>query len=267
VVDRCWIVLWDLIRGATQLKRPSPHELARRYTEMLGENLGQPGFRELMIAVHDIDARADLVFALVAEQRRRGLIRRATSREADLRRAEVIDLSGVGRDHLADAVAAALTVPLITDPHAIRFAAESYWRGETHRLSDRPASIFRLTQELESVDVEQVILISAASDSSGPHGLAPWRVDGRGRMSEYLQSAEAATVRDLVQQANREGSRVRIFPIRPAHNPIGPFDAGGGYDDRSDRRQPLSELMSRGYEDAYHQFIEPIVGASGERIS
>ena len=58
----------------------------------------------------------------------------------------------------------------------------------------------------------------------------------------------------------------RVFTIRPSHNPIGPFDFGGGYDDRSDRRQPLDELMSRGYEDAYHQFIEPVVGASGERV-
>jgi len=24
--------------------------------------------------------------------------------------------------------------------------------------------------------------------------------------------------------------------------------------------------MNRGYEDAYHQFIEPVVGASGERM-
>ena len=24
--------------------------------------------------------------------------------------------------------------------------------------------------------------------------------------------------------------------------------------------------MSRGYEDAYHQFIEPVVGASGEQV-
>ena len=59
---------------------------------------------------------------------------------------------------------------------------------------------------------------------------------------------------------------MRIFIIRPAHNPIGPFDFAGGFDDRSDRRQALAELMSRGYEDAYHQFIEPVVGASGERV-
>jgi len=54
--------------------------------------------------------------------------------------------------------------------------------------------------------------------------------------------------------------------VRPGHNPIGPFDFSGGYDDRSQRRQGLGELMSVGYEDAYHQFIEPVVGASGERM-
>jgi len=29
----------------------------------------------------------------------------------------------------------------------------------------------------------------------------------------------------------------------------------------------LDELMERGYEDTYRQFIEPFLGASGERIS
>ncbi len=36
----------------------------------------------------------------------------------------------------------------------------------------------------------------------------------------------------------------RIFTVRPAHNPVGPFDFAGGYDDRSHRRQRLAELMS-----------------------
>ena len=57
-----------------------------------------------------------------------------------------------------------------------------------------------------------------------------------------------------------------MFTIRPAHNPIGPFDFGGAFDDRSHRRQGLGELINRGYEDAYNQFIEPVVGASGERV-
>ena len=31
--------------------------------------------------------------------------------------------------------------------------------------------------------------------------------------------------------------------------------------------QTLDELMERGYEDAYRQFIEPVVGASGDRMT
>jgi len=74
--------------------------------------------------------------------------------------------------------------------------------------------------------------------------------------------SEAAIFRD----ATTTTGGVRIYTIRPVHNPIGPFDFAGGFDDRSHRAQPLAELMARGYEDAYHQFVEPVVGASGERV-
>jgi hypothetical protein len=260
----CWRVMWDLMRGATQLKQPAPPELGRRYTEMLGDNLGQPGFRELLIAVHDLDAHRDLVFALVAEPRRRELFRRPTTAAADERRAEVFDLSGVARDYLADAVAAALAIPVATDAHAVQFAPDGYWRGETHRLCDRPAGLARLIEELTDLAVEQIVIVSAAPELPGPHALAAPRLDPRGQIGEYLQSAEASVVRDAVRAAT---ARVpRVFTIRPVHNPLGPFDFRGGFDDRSDRRQPLGELMSRGYEDAYRQFIEPVVGASGERV-
>jgi hypothetical protein len=202
------------------------------------------------------------VFALVSESRRRGLVRRSTTEAADARRAEVFDLAGVARDHLADAVAAALTLPLATEWHEVTFAADGYWRGETHRLCDRPSALIRLVDELIDLGVEQIVLVSGAPEAAAPHTLAAARLDGRGRLGEYLQSTEAAVVRDAT---NTTGG-VRIFTIRPAHNPIGPFDFAGGYDDRSQRRQGLVELINRGYEDAYHQFIEPVVGASGERL-
>ena len=263
-VTRIWDVLWDLLRGAAQLKQPGRGDLARRYGEVLADNQGQPGFRELVIVAHDLDAHSDLVFALVGERRRRDLFRRPTAEAAELRRAEIIDLSGVGRDYLVDAVAGALAVPIATDPHLIVFAADAYWRGETHRLCDRPSSLIRLLDELVGLGVQQILIVSAAPESPRPHTLAAPRLDGRARLGEYLQSSEAAAVRDATQMI---ATRVpRVFTIRPSHNPIGPFEFGGGYDDRSARRQPLEELMSRGYEDAYHQFIEPVVGASGERV-
>ena len=264
VTDHCWRVLWDLVRGAAPLKQPAPIDLGRRYTDMLAENLGQPGFRELVLTVHDVDAHRDLVFALVAEPRRRDLIKRATTSAATVRRAEVFDLSGVARDHVVDAVAGALTIPVATDLHAITFAPDGYWRGETHRIGDRPASLARLVEELSALGVEQAIVVSAATESPGPHALSAPRLDGSGRIGDYLESAETSVVRDVTHLAAAQIARV--FLIKPDHNPIGPFDFAGGFDDRSDRRQGLTELMGRGYEDAYRQFIEPVVGASGERV-
>jgi hypothetical protein len=246
------------------LKAPPVVELGRRYTELLTENLGQPGFRELLIVAHDVDGGRDLVFALVAEPRRRELLRRARTEAAQARQAEVVDLAGVGREHLADAVAAALAPPIASDYHVIRFGADTYWRGESHRLCDRPSSLSRVLEELDALGVEQTIVVSGAPESPGPHALKGPRLEPRARLGEYLQSSEAAVLRDLRAQADEAG--LRLFTIRPAHNPTGPFDFSGGFDDRSDRALPLTELMGRGYEDAYHQFIEPIVGASGERV-
>ncbi|MBZ5558951.1 MAG: hypothetical protein LAO77_16890 [Acidobacteriia bacterium] len=261
-IDQCWRVLWDLVGGAAQVTQPSPEDLGRRYADLLAENIGQPGFCELVITAHDADAHRDLIFALVDESRRSGLIRRSTSEAADARRAEVLDLAGVDRDRLADAVAGALTVPLATEWQTLTFAPDSFWRGETHRLCDRPASLIRLLDELIDLGVEQLVLVSAAPQAAGPHALSDARLDCRGRLGEYMQSAEAAIVRD----ATTTTGGVRIFTIRPVHNPIGPFDFSGGYDDRSHRAQGLDELMNRGYADAYHQFVEPVVGASGERV-
>jgi hypothetical protein len=260
----CWRAIWDLVRGAARLKQPSSPELGRRYIDLVGENLGQPGFKELVLVVHDLDARRDMVFALVDESRRRSLIRRATSQSADERRAEVFDLNGVARDYLADVVAGALAIPLAADPRSITFTADSHWRGETHRLCDRPEGAARVLEEFVGLGAEQVIVVSAAADPVGPHALTPTRLDGRGRLGEYLRSFETALVRDL-SHVTDTGS-VRLFNIRPAHNPIGPLDFERTFDDRSDRRPALDELLVRGYEDAYHQFIEPVVGASGDEL-
>jgi hypothetical protein len=260
-IDRCWGALWDLLRGAAQLRNPGSTDLARRYIELLSDNFGQPGFRELVIAAHDVDARRDMLFALVSDAGRRALVRRSTIEETEQRRAEVIDLSGPGRDLLTHAVAASLSVPLITDLHPMPFPADSYWRGETHRLCDRPSSLDRLVEELAAMDVEQVVLVSAAPDPAVPHQLERPPLAGRARLGEYLPAEEASILRDLERKT--EVRVPRLFVIRPTHNPIGPFEFDGGFDHGSDRRLSLAELMTRGYEDAYRQFIEPVVGDEG----
>ena len=55
--------------------------------------------------------------------------------------------------------------------------------------------------------------------------------------------------------------------MRPGHNPAAALDAGGAFDAQSDRWQSVGELVDRGYEDAYRQFVDPIVGASGDEMA
>jgi hypothetical protein len=260
--------LWDLLNGGAALKAPQPSDLSHRFAELLNDNLGQPGFSELLLTVHDLDARRDLVFGLVREPFRRALFPSdapaAQGAAGSARRAEAFDLAGAARNHLVDVLRASLTVAGTTEAAMIRFGVDTYWRGEVHRIVDRPSSVGRLLEEAAAAGVEQVILVSASPEPPGPHELSRPRVDPRGAIGERLASEHAAVVRDAVQQVKH---RFRaLYQIRPVYNPLGPFDLGGAFDERSDRHHALEELIDRGYEDAYRQFIEPVVGSSGEQI-
>lgn len=256
--------LWDLLRGGANVRQPSSADLSRRYAELLAENLGQPGFRELLLVAHDLDARHDVVFALLEPAARRAFFSRTPGTAPERRSSETVDLAGAARDELLEALAGALAIPGVTDPPFIGFAPESYWRGETHRLSDRPASLLRLLEEVAQAGVRQVIVVTAASGAAGPHELSTRRVHPRARLGEVLSSAEAASVRDAVRTATHWFDQ--LFVIRPAHNPVSALDGGGAYDAQSDRWQTVGELVDRGYEDAYRQFIDPVVGASGDEL-
>jgi hypothetical protein len=254
--------VWDLLKGGANLKSPDATDLSRRFGELLSENLGQPAFSELLLTAHDLDARRDMVFGLVREPYRRALFPPPTA--SSPRRAEAFDLAGLARHHLVDVLHASLSLAGLTEPALLRFAPDSYWRGEAHRFVDRPGSLGRLLEEAAAAGAEQLILVTAAPEAPGPHELSRPRLDPLGRVSEQTVAAEAAAVRDAVVQLQH---RFRaVYQIRPSHNPIGALDLRGAYDEQSDRHQPLSELIERGYADAYHEFIEPIFAASGEHI-
>ncbi len=261
ILDAAVAELWNLIRGAAPIAAPSTTELSRKYGELLAENLGQPGFRELLLVAHDMDARRDIVFALL-ESTHRG---RFFGRPGDAARAaEAIDLGNLGREHVVDALAAALALPIATEAHLVRYAIDGPWRGEAHRLCDRPGALPRLLEEVAVAGAEQVIVLAAAPLPTRAHELSSGRGDLRGHAGEQLGSFETAALRDAAELS--AGRFAGVYLIRPVHNPVGPLDFGGTDDERSDRRFSLSELVDRGYEDAYRQFIDPVVGASGERM-
>jgi hypothetical protein len=244
--------LWQLFRGPASAKRPPVADLSRRYVELLTDNLDQPGFRELIVSTLDLETRTDLVFAALREERRPAFFHSGQRNQGDL-----IDLSGVGRSQVIDALAAALSLPVLTEPHVIAFSPESYWKGEAHRTCDRTAAAGRLLEELAAAGVEQVIVVTAFGDRSHPHRLNRPHGTVESRVSEHLAGAEAVAVRDAI--ASQAQHFQGIYAIQPAHNPIGPFDFEGAFDERSDRFQSIEELVDRGYEDAYRQFIETVV--------
>src|SRR5262249_27333537 len=189
---------------------PPRPDLGRRYVDLLAENLGQPGFRELLIVAHDIDARHDLTFALLADAHRPRLFSRPAGEGP--RPAEPIHLAGQGRDHLVDALAiagggrahvvdaspASLAMPIGADPRLVKLAAEGPWKGETHRVCDRPGALARLLEEVVAAGAEQVIVVSAAPAPAHPHELGTSRADPRGRAAEQLVAFEAAGLRDAL---------------------------------------------------------------------
>jgi hypothetical protein len=262
VRDRFAAALWQLVRGADPEDHPDSPTLGRRYADLLADNLGQPGFRELMLVATDLDSRRDIVAALLREPYRRNF---ASGRADRDRPADVLDLAGAGRGHAFDMMAAGLVPACGCDPQMTTFAAEGFWRGETHRLCDRPGAVSRLLDELAAAGVSQAIVVSAVSAPLAPHRLAAPRLDPRHRLGEFLAAAESAALRDALEMARLRFDSVYL--ICPAHNPIGAFDFAGAYDDASDRREELLEMAERAYEDAYHQFIEPVVGASGEHLA
>jgi hypothetical protein len=258
-----WVLdgFWSFIHGATKLPRPDDRDLSRRYVELLADNLTQPGYRELLIGAHDLETRRDLIFALVgADQRGRFFGPEATSQ----RQAEVVDLAAPDAVPIADALAAALAVPLLAEPHLVTFPAASFWRGETHRVCDRPAAVVRLLEEVSAAGVEQVIVVTSDVALERPHTLRARLVDPRARLAEVLAGAEASAARDALTALFDRFTGV--FQIQPIHNAVGLFDPAGSYDERSDRRQTIRELVDLGYEDASRQFIEPVVGASGDEL-
>ena len=236
-------------------------ELSRRYVEMIGEGLGQPGSAELLFVVHDLDTRRDLVFAALQDAWRRRFF---TDDAEGARTDEVIDLLGAGRDLAMDGLSAALAVPFASEPHAMTFPLDGAWRGETHLLADRPEGLVRLLEEVSAAGAEQVILVSAASPLAGPHGLAPRRADPRAWLGQAIAGHESASVRDASTAFFDRFTSV--YHVQPVHNPHGPFDLAGVHDARSDRHAALGELVRRGYDDAYAQFIVPVVGGSAEGL-
>ena len=123
----------------------------------------------------------------------------------------------------------------------------------------------RLLEEAAAAGVEQVLVVTATPEPAGPHQMTAARGDARGRLGEWLAGEETAAVRDAVRFAHAHFHAV--FVIRPEHNAVLALDLGGADDPGSDRRAAVADLLERGYDDAHRLFIEPALGAAGDKVA
>ena len=167
-IEHATETVWRLLKGGAAIKTPEADDLSRRYAELLAENLGQPGFRELLLVVHDLDASRDLVFGLVREPYRRMLFPAPGGVSAS-RRAEAHDLSSGTQGFLADVLAAALSAA-----RGERIAAGEVCAGcvlarrRCIAWSIGPASIGRLLEEAAAAGAEQVMIVVGVAGAAGP---------------------------------------------------------------------------------------------------
>src|SRR5262245_48183113 len=65
--------LWQIGRGPVIASRvPSEAEVGRKYVSLLAENLGQPGFRELILRTADLETGSALPFVVLDDAHREG---------------------------------------------------------------------------------------------------------------------------------------------------------------------------------------------------
>ena len=275
--------LWEIARGAALEGFPaSDRELGRRFVALLADNLGQPGFRELVLRAADLDTGGVLRFVLLRDGA--GAASDAPPRRRPGALADAVDLRTPGLDGLFfDAVATGLLPPLALPLRRVSFPKGGLHPGETHRLTDATLVPGAGIAEALAAGAEQIVLVTGAPETHGP--LARRR-GPTARIDATMRALERQALRELteVERLNRmvgtmghwaEGRRawqdpatgrtyreVDVWAIRPARRIPGPMELDGTREPATEVLQTTDDLLQQGYHDAQQQFVEPVVGAS-----
>ena len=265
--------LWELARGvALKGAATGDAELGRSYASLLGENLGEPGFRELILRTADLDRGAPLAFALLRDPEERG--RADHEDHVDLRAPAQAEL-------FFDALATGLLLPVALPLRRVTFPKGAVHAGETHRLTD--AALVPGCGIAEAIDAgaEQVVVVTGTPEEVAPpprrRGLFA-RIDATLRTLEQQATAEIASTeranRIVATLGHRSGGRgawedpasghvlreIDLWVIRPRRRSLGPIELDGASDPSTEVLRTTDDLVEKGFRDAYGQFIEPVVG-------
>jgi len=284
--------LWEIARGAAlSSSPPSETQLGERYVALLADNVGQPGFRELIVRVADLETGSALSFLLL-QDRYRAAFAASRARGVEHSRLEgiqgALDLRAPGYDVLFfDAVMTGLSPPFAAPVRRVSFPRGGIHAGETHRLADASFVAGSGLAEALAAGAEQVIVVSATPQAPSP---SPRRRGPRALANGILAALERQAVeRDLAQaeRLNRivetvghrteDGGRAwedpatgrvyrdfALYVVRPERRGLWPLELDGALDPASEVTETPADLIERGYRDAYRLFVEPVVGAPPE---
>jgi len=279
--------LWAAARGAAPSPMPSSDaELGRSYVALASENLGEPGFRELILRALDLETGQVLPLVLVRDEHRTAFAA-ARSRGSRLPPVPgVVDLRAPGGEALFfDAVVTGLLPPLAAPVRRVTFPRGGVFSGETHRLTDATLGAGTGIGEALAAGAEQIILVTACPEAPAP----PRRRRGRRALLDAtLLALERQALESDLRQAERinrmvetlghkteEGERAwedpatgrlyrsfDLYVVRPEKRWLAPLDLDGAMDPATEVVQTTGDLLERGHRDAYRLFVEPVVGAA-----
>src|SRR5438477_1812626 len=283
--------LWAIARGPAIASRvPSEDEVGRKYVSLLSENLGQPGFRELILRTADLETGGALPFVLL-DDAHRDAFAAARSRGPRSRLEALpgaIDLRAPGCDALLfDAVMTGLLAPGVAPVRRVTFPKGGLFAGESHRLTEAGLAGGSGLAEAIAAGAEQILVVTAAPEDASP---LPRRRGPRALADGVLATLERQAVEadlEWVERINRivdtlghrteDGGRgwqdpatgrvyraVALYVIRPERRVLAPLDLDGSEDPSTEVRATTDDLLELGYRDAYRLFVEPVVGAVPE---
>lgn len=272
---------------------PDEAELGKRYVALLGENLGQPGFRELVLRAADLETGRGLPFVALDDARRpafaaaRGRATGVTERR-DAAAGDALDLRQPGgAELLFDAVFSGLLPPLLAGVRRVTFPRGGLFAGQVHRLVDATLAGGCGLSEALQAGAEQVVIVAAVPDEPalparrrGPRAL----LDGllalaeRQALERDLRAAERLNrVIETLGHKTDDGARawqdpatgrtyreVGLYLVRPTRRGVQPLDFDGAEDPASEVLETPADLAEQGYRDAYRLFLEPVLGAGPE---
>src|SRR5258707_4321711 len=169
--DRLLDALWEIARGPAISRAPSEAELGRKYVSLLSENLGQPGFRELILRTADLETGGPLPFVVLDDAHRSAFAsaraRGPRSRLEGLPNA--VDLRAPGYDALGfAAVLTGLLAPGVVPVRRGSFPQGGLFAGESPRLTESGLGGGAGLSEAIAAGAEQILLVTAAPEEARP---------------------------------------------------------------------------------------------------